>query len=386
MEKTRFIEELYICARCGYCRGECPAFQFLGFETYSARGKILTLKHTIEKALGFSSDLMKNYYTCSLCGYCKNVCPTEIDLTDLFVDVRGKMLEDGLVPTQIKNVLENIYKHGNAWGLPRTRRSEWTRDLEIKQYEPSLDFLYYVGDIGSYDSRAREAARALSRVLLKSGVSFGILGVKENCSGSEAFELGEMGLFELLATSNIQLFKELNVRNIVCLSPHSYNVIKNIYPKFGGNFKVMHYTQMLEKLIEDGKLEFLKGYETKKIVTYHDPCFLGRWNKEYSAARRILQAIPNVQLVEMERNKENAFCCGGGGGNCYTGFGGGLFAETSDSPSRIRIREAYETGAEILAVSCPSCLIMFEDALKVEGLEGKMVVRDISEIMSEVIT
>jgi Fe-S oxidoreductase len=384
MEKTGFIEELYICAKCGYCRSECPAVQFLGFETYSARGKILSLKYVIEKALGFSNDLMRNYYTCSLCGYCKNICPTDINLTDLFVNVRSKLLENGLIPTKIKDVLENIYKYGNAWGLPRTRRFEWAEGLELKRYEPGLDFLYYVGDIGSYDPRAMEAAKALSSVLSKSGISFGILGSKENCSGSEAFELGEMGLFELLATSNIQLFKELNVRNIVCLSPHSYNVFKNVYPNFGGDFKVLHYTQLLERVIEEGKL-ILKGHEKRKIVTYHDPCFLGRWNKEYKAPRKILQAIPNVEFVEMERNKENAFCCGGGSGNCYTGFGGGLYAETSSSPSRIRVREAFESGAEILAVSCPSCLIMFEDALKVEGLEGKIVVKDISEMVNEVI-
>lgn len=386
MGTLKHVEELYVCAKCGYCREECPSVKFLGFETYSPRGKILTLKYTIEKNQYFSNDLMKNYYVCSLCGYCKNVCPTEIDLTDLFIDVRGEMLENGLAPAQIKNVLENIYKYGNAWGLPRARRSEWMKDLEVRQYEPNMDFLYYVGDLGSYDSRAREVARALCHVLLKSGVSFGVLGIKENCSGSEAFELGEMGLLELLATSNIQLFKELGVRNIVCLSPHSYNVIKNIYPKFGGNFNVMHYTQLLKKLVEEGRLKFSKGYETKKIVTYHDPCFLGRWNKEYLAARQILHEIPNLELIEMERNKENALCCGGGGGNCYTGFGGGLFVETNNSPSRIRIREAYETGAEILAVSCPSCLVMFEDALRVEGLEGKITVKDISEIINEIIT
>jgi Fe-S oxidoreductase len=378
-----FIEELYVCARCGYCRSECPATHFFGFETYSARGKILVLKHIIEKSLGFKEDLMKNYFTCSLCSYCKSICPLEIDLMDLFVHVRSKLVENSLVPARIKEVLENIYKYGNAWGLPRTKRSEWATDLEIKQYESGQDFLYYVGDVGSYDPRAREAARALARILSKSGMSFGILGSRENCSGSEAFEIGEIGLLELLATSNIELFKELGVRNIVCLSPHSYNVIKNIYPRFSGAFNVMHYTQLLKRLIDEGKL-ILRGYEKKKTITYHDPCFLGRWNREYEAPRKILEAIPNVEFVEMERNKENSFCCGGGSGGYYSGFGSGLFSEAKNSPNRIRVREAFESGAEILAVSCPSCLIMFEDAIKVEELEGKMIVKDISEIIYEV--
>jgi Fe-S oxidoreductase len=145
----------------------------------------------------------------------------------------------------------------------------------------------------------------------------------------------------------------------------------------------MHYTQLLKRLIDEGKL-ILRGYEKKKTITYHDPCFLGRWNREYEAPRKILEAIPNVEFVEMERNKENSFCCGGGSGGYYSGFGSGLFSEAKNSPNRIRVREAFESGAEILAVSCPSCLIMFEDAIKVEELEGKMIVKDISEIIYEV--
>lgn len=382
-ERLKSIEELYICAKCGYCREECPARRFLGFETYCARGKILILRHMIESASFSGGYLVENYYACSLCGYCKQICPTELDLTNLFLNVRGELVENGLVPQQFRDILENIYKHGNAWGLPRARRAEWMKNSAIPLYEPGMEFLYYVGDIGSYVPRAIEAAKALGNILLKCGLRFGVLGIRENCSGSEAFEIGEKGLFELLATSNIQLFKGLNVRKIITLSPHSYHVMKNMYPKFGGDFEVLHYTQLIKKLIEEGKLRLLKGYETKKVITYHDPCFLGRWNKEYSAPREILKAIPNVEFVEMEISRENAFCCGGGGGNCYTGFGGGMFVETEDSPSRIRIREACKSGAEILVVSCPSCLIMFDDALKVEGLEGRMQVKELSEVLWE---
>lgn len=385
-ETFNFIEELYVCAKCGYCRDDCPARRFMGFETYSARGKILLLKHFLERSKSFNKDLIENYYLCSMCGYCKQMCPTEINLTELYLTTRGKIVENGLVPPKVREVLENIYKHGNPFGLSRTRRGEWANDTGIVQYDPSVEFLYYVGDLGSYDTRVQQAAKALGYILSRSEVSFGILGAKENCSGSEANELGEKGLFELLARSNIQLLRELNVRKVVTLSPHSYNVMKNDYPKFGGNFYVMHYTQLLRNLIKDRKLELSKGFDTKIRVTYHDPCFLGRWNKEYAAAREILEAIPNVELVEMERNKENAFCCGGGGGNSYTGFGGGFFSETKDSPNRIRVREAYETDANVLVVSCPSCLIMLEDALKLEGLEEKITVKDISEIVRDVIS
>lgn len=354
----------------------------MGFETYSARGKILILKHFLEKSKSFTRDLIDNYYLCSTCGYCKQVCPTEIDLTDLFVTVRSKIVEEGgFVSPKVRDFLEYIYKYGNPWGELRKKRHKWAENLAISQYEPSHEFLYYVGCVGSYDTRAQDAAKALADVMLKSRISFGILGAKENCDGNEVNKLGEKGLFESLADSNIQLFKKLKVRKIVTLSPHAYNAIKNDYPKFGGNFEVAHYTQLLRDLIKSRKLDLSKGFGAKLRVTYHDPCFLGRWNKEYAAPREILDVIPNVELVEMGRNKENAFCCGGGSGNFYTDFLGG----TENSPSRIRIREASETGADILAVSCPSCLIMFEDALKTEGLEGKMTIKDISEIVKDVI-
>jgi len=353
----------------------------MGFETYSARGKILILKRFLEKSKPFTKDLIENYYLCSACGYCKQVCPTEIDLPELFVTIRSKIVEEGLASPKVRDFLECIYKYGNPWGEPRNRRDEWTKDTEISRYEPDHELLYYVGCIGSYDTRAQDAAKALGDVLLKSRVPFGILGAKENCDGNEVNQLGEKGLFELLAKSNIQLFKDLKVRKIVTLSPHAYNAMKNEYPKFGGNFEVMHYTQLLRDLIKSGKLELSKGFSAKLRVTYHDPCFLGRWNKEYTAPREILEAISNVELVEMGRNKENAFCCGGGSGNFYTDFLGG----TENSPNRVRIKEAYETDAKILAVSCPSCLTMLEDAIKTEGLEGKMAVKDISEIVKDVI-
>jgi len=326
---------------------------------------------------------MENFYACSLCGYCKVVCPVELDTLKLFLNIRGELVEGALLPSRFADLLEKIYKYGNPWGLPNSIRSKWIKDLSLPLYEPGMEFLYYVGDIGSFDPRGIKVAKALGQVLSKLGISFGVLGEQEVCSGSEAFEIGERGLLEYLVTLNIKTFNKLKVRNIICLSPHSYNVFKNVYPSFGGKFNVVHYTSLVKELIEEGRLQFKERTTDKIIVTYHDPCFLGRWNGEYLAAREIIRMLPNVDLVEMKRNKENAFCCGGGGGNVYTGFGGGIFVETQNSPSRIRIKEAYETGAEILVVSCPSCILMFEDALKVEGLESKMIIKDISELILE---
>jgi len=203
--------------------------------------------------------------------------------------------------------------------------------------------------------------RRLGEVLLKAGVSFGVLGNEENCDGNEVSKLGEESLFQSLAEENIQKFKDLRVNKIVTLSPHSYNAIKNDYPKYDGCFEVYHYTQLLRDLIKDGKLDISNRLNAK--VAYHDPCFLGRWNKEYEAPRQVLHAIPGVELVEMERSKEGALCCGGGGGNFYTDFLGG----SENSPARIRIREACDTGASIVATACPNCMTMLEDAVKAEG-------------------
>jgi Fe-S oxidoreductase len=209
---------------------------------------------------------------------------------------------------------------------------------------------------------------------LEAGLSFGILGSKEECDGNEVKMLGEKRIFEMLVEKNIEIFSDLGITKIITLSPHSYNAFRNYYPD---KFEVFHYTQILCDLIKRGKLDVSKGLNAK--VTYHDSCFLGRHNSEYESPREILNAIPGIELLEMERNRENAFCCGGGSGNFYTDFfGGGEYG-----PARIRVREAYETGADILAVACPSCMTMLSDAVKSEGLEQKLIVKDISEIVRD---
>jgi Fe-S oxidoreductase len=251
--------------------------------------------------------------------------------------------------------------------------------MEETSMEPyrEQEYLYYVGCVGSYDTRAQEAARNLGQVLQVCGISFGVLGNEELCDGNEVKNMGEEALFEMMAQENITHFNRLAVEKIVTLSPHSYNAMKNDYPRYGGNFKIIHYTQLLQKLIEDGQLN--PNIKIPSRITYHDPCFLGRWNDLYDAPRSILKAVPGMMLVEMERNRESALCCGGGGGNfCMDLLGG-----SPDSPARRRVREASVTGANILAVACPNCLTILQDAVKVEGLDDKIIVKDIAEIVGE---
>ena len=263
--------------------------------------------------------------------------------------------------------------------LLRSDRGAWANGTKI--YAPGDEYLLYVGCLGSYDENAQKMARSLVHVLETAGVSFGILGKDEECCGNEIYLLGEMGLFQHLVEKNSQQFKELGVKKIVTLSPHAYNTMKNNYPAFGGSFELYHYTQLLNDLIKKNKIRLSQARNEVRL-TYHDPCFLGRYNNIYGEPRQILQSIPGFKLVDMERNRRDAFCCGGGSGNFITDH----LAGSVDSPARVRAREAYETEADTLAVACPSCLTMLTDAVKAENLEDKLAVKDISQIVKELLS
>jgi Fe-S oxidoreductase len=356
----------------------CPAYARYRMETYSCGGRLWLTRAWLNDEIDCTDHFAHIIFSCTACKNCELKCPLRfnIDIINMITEAKGEMVERGKIPSGVKEFLENIHRQGNPYGISKAKRGDWLQGTGIEQYR-GQDYLYYVGCIGSYDSRAQETAQALGKVLQKAGVSFGVLGNEESCDGNEVNMIGEKGLFELVAENNIAQFKDLGVERIVTLSPHSYNAIKNEYPRYGGSFEVLHQTQFLQNLISDGRLDISEGFNAK--VTIHDPCFLGRWNGEYEASRAILRAIPGVKLIEMERNKDNALCCGGGGGNFYIDFLGG----SADSPSRRRVREALEKGANVLAVACPNCLTMLDDAVKSEGLEDKLSVKDISEIVGK---
>ncbi len=382
----KYADTIHRCFRCGYCKfpvnwmdvNNCPAYARFRMESYSCGGRLWLTRAWLNDEIDWTDHLAQIMYSCTACKNCEEKCPLRfnVDIMDMIRATKSEMVERGLVPSVVKEFLENIQRQGNPYGKARAKRGEWIEGTGIPQYE-GQEFLYYVGCVGSYDTRAQETARTLGKVLLKSGVSFGVLGSEENCDGNEVNTLGEETLFEMLAEENIQKFRDLGVTKIVTLSPHSYNTMKNDYPRFDSSFEVHHYTQLLRDLITQGKLNFSGGLNAR--VTYHDPCFLGRWNGEYDTPRQILNSIPGIELIEMEKNKTGALCCGGGGGNFYTDF----LAGSDSSPARIRAREAYATGASILAVACPNCMTMLEDAVKAEGLEGKLAVKDTSEIVAE---
>ena len=385
LAEYKYMDMIHRCFRCGYCKfptdwddvTNCPAYARYRLESYSTGGRLWLIRAWINGEMEWSEHLAEIVYSCAACKNCVEKCPLSFsdDIVNMIIAAKTEMVELGLLPAPVKKFLQNIQLHGNPYGLPAKKRSAWMEGLNIEPYD-GQEFLYYVGCEGAYDTRAQLAARAVATILLKAGISFGVLGNDEACDGNEVEMLGEDGLTELVAEKNIKNFQKLGVKKIITLSPHSYNALKNIYPRFGGEFEVFHYTQALQNLLDRIKPESPLPAGTK--VTYHDPCFLGRWNSEYEAPRIVLKAT-GLQLVEMPRNKKGALCCGGGGGNFVTDFLGG----SEESPARIRVREAHATGANLLAVACPNCLTILEDAVKVEGLEAEITVKDIAEMFVE---
>ena len=384
LENYKYNDMIHRCFRCGYCKfptdwsdiTNCPAYARFRLESYSTGGRLWLIRAWINGEIEWSEHLADIVYSCAACKNCVEKCPLSFsdDIVNMVIAAKNEMVEMGLLPPLVKKFLNNVQLYGNPYGISAKRRSGW---MEGKSFAPytGQDYLYYVGCEGSYDTRAQSAARALGDLLSSAGASFGVLGDTEITDGNEVEMLGEDALFESVAQKNIEQWRQLGVKKIITLSPHSYNAFKNLYPKFGGEIEVFHYTQILSDLIRKGHLQ-TKGFDGN--ITFHDPCFLGRWNKEYDAPRSILKALPGATLIEMERNKKGALCCGGGGGNFYTDLLGG----SEESPARIRVREAAASGADILAVACPNCLTMLEDAVKAEGLDETLTVRDISEIIT----
>jgi Fe-S oxidoreductase len=372
------LYDAQLCSRCKFCSTVCPTND--GWLAQTPVGRLQAILYTISHEDVHFNKLGTMLYSCTLCGACEEICNkfmAGVKIKEAVRLARSYLVEKAVVPSKIRDFLENIYNQGNPYGISNMKRDEWTEGIEIKQFAHE-DFLYYVGCVGSYDPVGQRVAKSFSKLLLKAGVSAGILGKREKCEGNEALVLGEEGLFESFAEENIKKFKKLGVKRIVTIDPHAYNALKNDYPKIGGEYEVMHHTQLIWDLLKEGKLKFNVGGTSETKVTYHDPCFLGRWNGIYEEPRNILKNIPGVTLIEMRRNKENSFCCGGGSGNFYTDF-----SSEGREPGKERVKEAYETGAEVIVTACPVCAVMLEESIVSENRDTKLLVKDISEIVNE---
>ena len=380
-ELKRFWD-LTLCTKCAICYSSCPAAideKFLGPSTYSTNYRFLTDSRDkgSEERL---RTIANNVWLCTSCNSCTLFCPKEVDSSSSIVEERGLIVETGVIPRTVMNVLTSTFKYHNPLGIHQSRRMEWIKDLKIKTFPNAtkVDVLYFVCCLTAYDPRNQEIARSMASIFNNLGVDFATLGTEEWCCGDHQLRLGEKGLFEDLARHNISMFKKFDADRIVTLSPHCYNTFKNDIPYCEAGLHVQHYTQFVAEAINDGKLGLSKAVNKK--VTYHDPCFLGKRNKIYDAPRGILESINGLEILEMKRTRENSFCCGGGAGRVWTED-----ATPEKRPSVNRVREALELGVEVIATACPFCVTTLEDAVKVLDVESKIAVRDILELLKEAV-
>ncbi len=378
-----FEDIIHRCFRCGWCKLpqnfadiNCPAYLHYRFETYSPGGRLWLIRAWLNGELNMSDRFQEILFSCATCKNCVEACalPKIKDLlVDIMIAAREEVVNRGVIPSPVREYFMGIQNRGNPMKRPQAERGMWADGLEIPRFD-GHDYLFYVGDVGSFDESAVLMTRAVASLLGEAGISMGILAEEEMSDGNDVKALGERGLFEYIAVNNINLFKERGVGRIITLSPHAYNTMKNDYPLLGGNFEVYHYSQVL-----NSSLDRIPPGNLSVTVAYHDPCYLGRWNGEYYAPRSILGKIPGMNVVEMFRTMGNALCCGGGGGNYFTD----MLGSGEESASRYRIREASESGAEVLAVACPICYKMLQDAVKDEGLDDSFRVMDLAQIVLE---
>ncbi|MGD8997452.1 MAG: (Fe-S)-binding protein [Anaerolineae bacterium] len=363
--------ELFGCIQCGKCTGGCPV----------ARKTTLNIRTLIYHMLVDSDIDVRSHeelWDCTACFTCVERCPKDVEPAELVIALRGELVESGRVPETLGAALMGIFRQGNPSGMARQDRELWAEGIEPsleqakKAAQEGCDLLYFVGCMASYDPRVQPVARALMRTFEQAGLDVGTLGPEESCCGNEVRRMGEIGLFEMLVEENGELLRRAGPRQVVTTSPHCFNTFKNEYGL--DDMEAVHYTQLLARLIEQGELT-LEGH-VDKTVTYHDPCFLGKQNQVYDEPRAVLEAIPGVELVEMDRNRERSLCCEGGGGR--------MWVEGTNLEERLafqRVQEAAETGADILAVACPFCLLTLEDAVKVRGLDEQLQVMDVMELV-----
>ncbi|MGA2108959.1 MAG: (Fe-S)-binding protein [Syntrophorhabdales bacterium] len=353
------------CIQCGKCTGSCPESGKTAFNV-----RIIMRKRQFGRAV---EEAIPWY--CTSCGACTLRCPRDVKPSEVIIDVRSALVEDGQVPNSIQKALENTFVQKNPWGRSRAKRGEWSEKLDIEiphVSETQSKRLLLTCCIQAYDPRCMVIPANVARILRKGGLEFGVLGEEEACCGNEIRRIGETGLFEELVEENIATFREHGVREIIALSPHCMNTLRKEYGSLG--IKVSHYSETVAAMIADGSLKAHASYDKK--VIYHDPCFLGKQNNIFDEPRSILKAIPGLEMLEFSRSRETSLCCEGGGGR--------MFYEAEGSYERnsvVRVNEAIERGADVIATSCPFCVMTLEDPATEKGL----AVREVSEILMEVL-
>jgi Fe-S oxidoreductase len=376
-----------LCYQCGVCTASCPWGE--------VKKEPLSVRTFIRRAQLGIADGNESLWLCTACAQCEAYCPRGVNISDVFRGLRTIAWERRSVERGLPSMLWSLYWNGNPWSQPPSQRSLWAKNLGIPIFNPQRhEILLYIGCTSSYDRRAQKIAHSLASLLLAAGVKFGILGDEEPCCGEAVLSVGNKPYFKEVARETLQVFSDKGVHKLVTISPHCFDVFQNHYPRVVGEDVILpfHYTQYLAQLVEEGRLNFsaivrpdektnpsnepiIDDTGERKVIkiTYQDPCFLGRRNSEYEAPRRLLEALPGVEIVEMEHSKVDGLCCGGGGGRMW------LETLPGERFSDIRVVEASQTGASILATACPFCLVCLEDSAKGARMKD-MQVLDVAEI------
>jgi Fe-S oxidoreductase len=356
------------CYQCGTCDAVCPW----------NRVKNFSMRNIVRQAaFGVPEIEGEELWQCTTCGRCPQRCPRGVGNIDVSVSFRRIASDAGAIPAPIHTISASLGVEGNPMREERAKRGDWAKSLSVKTFKEGMDILYFPDCYLSYDSRLKKVATATANILNKAGVDFGILGSKEVCCGESIRKAGDEELFKKLARENIKTFIDNGVKKILVSSPHCYHTFKNEYPQFNVNFEVFHITQYLFKLINEGKLKLNKEFGKK--ITYHDPCYLGRHNGIFDEPREVLKSVPGLQLVEMSDSRIDSLCCGGGGGRIW------MDTPKGERFSDLRIEQAVNAGAEMLVTACPYCITMFEDSRLSMANNETFEIKDITEIIQEVI-
>ncbi|HZD79236.1 MAG TPA: (Fe-S)-binding protein [Actinomycetota bacterium] len=383
--------DLYACTECGRCQGVCPAWNT--GKPLSPKLLIMNLRdHLFEQgpkilqaradgtelaAVALNPDVVDDevLWSCTTCGACMQECPVDIEHIDHIVDMRRSLvMAESRFPQEAGALLRNLEGAGNPWGQPQDERAAWASDMDVPVVAdggPPFEYLYWVGCAGSFDDRAKAISRAVATLLRRAGLSFAILGAQERCTGDPARRMGNEYLFQTLAEQNVEILNRAGVTKIVANCPHCYNTLLNEYPDYGGRFEVIHHTQLFRRLVAEGRLRPSAG--VRSLVTYHDPCYLGRHNEIYAAPRQLLDGVPGVATVEMPRHGPRGLCCGAGGARMW------MEERIGKRINEERMDEAASTGADTVGVACPYCLVMLDDGARSRG-EGTEVA-DVAQIL-----
>lgn len=382
--------DYYSCTECGRCQDMCPAWNTE--KPLSPKQLIMDLRANLyqnkaaalEKKPDEVTSVIDSHVTedviwaCTSCRACEVACPVFIEHTDKIYDIRRNLvMMESKFPTEVQTVFKNMETNATPWAFSHEDRDKWIEGLSVKTLseEPNPEVVLWVGCAGSYDERYKKVLRSFVSILKKSGVSFAILGKEEKCTGDPARRIGNEYLFQTLAKENVETLNRHNVKNIVTACPHCFNTLKNEYPDFGGHYQVTHHSTFIDQLIDQAKIKPNKSID--ETITFHDSCYLGRWNDLYSEPRKILNALPGVRSVEMQSHHDESLCCGAGGGRMW-------MEETIGKRINIsRTEQALETKAGVVASSCPFCMTMLTDGIKAKSLQDKVQVKDLAELVDQ---